>query len=81
MTENSHYNFCFFLKSFAISFQPKVITAIVFPGVALIEWTSCREFKGLSAFNLNVLSLLDILAKEKHLEGHFPHSLLEFVKV
>lgn len=45
--------------------------------MALPGWTSGKEFKGLSAFNLNVLSLLDTLAKETQWGGHSPHSLLE----
>lgn len=65
------------MKSFVILFQPEVVTAIVLLGVALTGWTSWKEFKGLSAFNLNVVSLLDTSAKEKQMEGHFPHSLLE----
>lgn len=77
MTENPHYNFHFSLKPFAVLFQPKAITAIVFLGVALTGWTSGKEFKGLSAYNLNVLSLLDTSEKETQLEGHSPHSLLE----
>lgn len=77
MTENPHYNFHFSLKPFAVLFQPKAATAIVFLGVAHTGWTSGKEFKGLSAFNLNILSLLDTLAKEMQLKGHSPHSLLE----
>lgn len=45
MAENSHYNFYFFLKPFAVLFQPKVIIAIVLLGVVLTEWTSGKDLR------------------------------------